>query len=140
MKSYNQFINESRNVNIEDDLSQKDLSQILYFKFSIEVRNSTKNEKNSIIQEFEKYFKISDEIRNYLFNGRPWAWTFDLHKSKSFNNIWFEYGVIASKDWGKGIKYMEDIITPKEFLSVGLSGVKEYIESGIGPEMKKYNM
>ena len=126
MKSYNQFINESRNINIDDDLSQKDLSQLLDFKFAIDIRNSTEDEKNNILKVFENYFNISDKIKKYLFGtddtyyGTPWAWTFDLHKS--FNNIWFDYGVITTRDWGKGVKYMEDIITPTEFLSVGLSG------------------
>lgn len=131
MKKYNQFINE-----MQSHSEIHSLFQFRDFEFAINVKNTTEDEKLGIIKEIEKYFEISDSVKKYLNTQYSWAWTFKIHNS--FDTNWIDFGIVTTGGWGSGVKYMEDIITPKEFLDVGLSGVKDYIE--MKNDTKKYNL
>jgi hypothetical protein len=132
VKSYNQFINERVGFgNLNSSLPEN-------FLFAIDARNCTDEEIDAVFEEFEKYVNLNDSIKKQLKGKyRPWAWRVQID-NRSELQIYIHD--ITTPNWGAGYKWMEDIITIKDFLTVGLENVKEYIESGIGPEMKKYNI
>jgi len=135
MKNYQKFINESheqfKGIN-------NDLRNIYFhnFKFAIDMRNKGIRETEEVFNEIRKYFDISDKDEYYLTNRLAWCWAFEI--SNSFNKASLYISEITVLGWGAGWKYMDDIITPKEFLNVGFKGVKEYIETK--SDMKKYNL
>ena len=139
MKTYLEFINESR---IERGGIINDTVPI-NFKFAIDTRYSTEDELNAVIAEFEKYAEISNLNKRYLMKGSygdrlPWAWHFEFHISFDHIHINLEVGIITTTNWGAGVKFMENIITVREFLNVGVKGVKEYIETK--SDMEKFNL
>jgi hypothetical protein len=128
---FENFVNEMQSAGTENRLPD--------FEFAIDIRNSTKEELNSTIKEFDSYsdyVKIDNYTRQYLLSNDSWALYIHIHNC--VGSMWIEYGRVTTPNWGAGIKYMEDIITIKEFLNVGLAGVKEYIE--LKKASDKYNL
>jgi len=108
-------------------------------EFAIDIRNASDEEIKLAIKEFEKYtnyVKINGlvaQIRKDLndkkqLTGRllPWAW--DIEICNRWGNKEIYYSSITTPGWGAGVKFMEDIITIKQFLEVGLAGVKDLVE------------
>ena len=135
MKSYKEFINENyHSTNLGKDLPE--------FKFAIDMRNSTAEEKDSILKELKKYFNINDKDDDSmlpLLSEDPWAWVFEIKKEwkpKIGKTLLCDF--VTTPNWGAGWDYMEYIITPKEFLNLGIEDVKDYIETK--SDADKYNL
>lgn len=134
MKNFNEFLNEMHSIS---KFSKLNTPLPINFKFSINAWYSTKEEKNEAIKEFEKYFDIEDHIKLYLLSDRyknP-VWNIELYErgnnqherhSVRFETVNFMNSIMLLND--------PDVITMKEFLKIGLEGIKEYIE------MKKNTM
>lgn len=129
MKTFGRFVNEIHSKNRLSD-----------FEFAIDIRDATKEELDNAIKEFEKYECImyNSEVMKWTEEARFACWAWHIELRNRYNELFIYFNGISTPNWGKGIKYMEDIITLKEFLNVGLAGVKEYIE--IKNSMNKYNL
>lgn len=115
------------------------------FEFAIDIRNSSEDDIKKANKEFEKYtdyVKINNNIKksalhSYLIQEQPsWAWHIKIENY--FDKKLIVYNGITTPNWGADVEWMEYIITLKEFLSVGLAGVKDYIE--LKKTTDKYNI
>lgn len=143
MKTYNQFLNEG--LQTISKLNRIEPSLPIDFKFSIDARNSTKDEKRLAIKEFEKYFHMDDHIKVYLHSDKyknP-VWNIELYESWGnsrherhsikFETIDFQYNYNAEM-----LENDSHNISIKEFLNVGLEGVENYLE--MKKNVSKYNL
>jgi len=126
MKNYIQFLNEVThyldNISISND-----------FEFIIDITNCTEEEIKKAFEEFEKYTKIDNWTKKYLVtkdaNAKPWAWRISIRFN--WRKSCIDFGIITTRGWGIGDgNIVDDRITLKEFLEVGLEGVKDYIKKG----------
>jgi predicted kinase len=155
---------------IESDgykILEKVSNELPDFEFAIDIRDGSVEDINNAINEFEKYtnyIKVNNFIANKLHRdcekaqlfwinnalrlgdvgqySLPWAWHIIISNSFGKKKI---HSPITTRFWGAGVEYMEDIITLKEFLNVGLAGVKDYIEMKreerkFNSDVKKYNL
>jgi len=138
MKNYNQFLNE-RTIQLLKNY------KLVPDEFAINVKNCTDFEKAEIISQIVKYFDIDDDDIKELTDKQryeiTWAWVFKTDNLSSSLTVSF----VTTPNWGAGIDYMSDIITGKEFLEVGLEGVKDLVllkkeERLMKINVKKYNL
>lgn len=128
MKNYNQFLNELRtHGKMNDNIP-------INFEFAINVKDSSDQEKMEILSELGKNFEIDDYIKNALLKGqsnKPWT-----KPSTWFINIWESCGNAGQRRLTLKFDPISttNIVTAKEFLEVGIEGVKIFIDS------KKYNI
>jgi len=130
MKKYINFINEMHST------GENNISIPIDFMFAIDVRNSTLLEKNNVIVELKKYFKIEDSVINFLIpkeHQRP-IWVIDIFKNTE-NKLKIHFNAI---NIGEYSYLVCDIITIKEFLTYGLTGIQNYIK--IKKDLEKYNL
>jgi len=150
MKNYNQFLNEDRRDNYWEldrveraNLQAKKTSIGKFnknlpeeYEFAIDVENGTKKELEKAIKEIEKFVEIDDYVKPFLLNNKKWcAWIIRIHAygPPNYKNLSITF------DWaGFSESIYEDIIPLKEFLNVGLEGVKDYFE--IQDNVNKYNL
>jgi hypothetical protein len=137
MKNYNQFLNE-RTIQLLKNY------KLVPEEFAINVKNCTDFEKKEIVSQISKYLDIDDDDMEELTDNQryeiPWAWVF---KIDNWNQINISF--VTTPNWGAGVDYMSDIITGKEFLEVGLEGVKDLVllkkeERLMKINVKKYNL
>lgn len=134
MKKYNQFINEY--ATFGDN-----------FIFAINIKNINYEDFDNIFKEIEKIFPDYKEygnnvnretLENILFTDKknfekPWALIFNVYKYiETIMRI--SISKVTTPNWGNGYEYMENILTPEEFLITGFDGVRALISG------KKYNL
>ena len=118
------------------------------FKFAVDIRNSTKLEINKAISNIIKQTDNLDDYIKVMYSStkiiRAWViktedYVVDNygHKNNVITFDWLEsiYDDVLSSNMGVD---ENNIITIKEFLDVGLEGVKKLIE--MKNKAKKYNL
>jgi len=133
------------------------------FKFAIDVSDAQYVDMDNALDEFEKYFEIQRSQKTYLKRSEhylkpgllppispgnePNFWLVNLSNSeKNFykpsidNSLFIQLNCIQKWkcEYGPPVKEAADIISIEDFLEVGLTGVKEYIN--FGKDVKKYNL
>jgi len=138
MKSYNQF-----KLNEIQSRGEENLNLPKNFEFIIDISEGSKEDIQRAFEEFEKYTKLDDYIKKILVEkdrqGYPWAWIITIRQQWYGTNygLCIQYGIITL---GK-INYSRDpknMITLKDFIAVGLEGVKEFVD--MQENIKKYNL
>ena len=113
------------------------VNELPNFEFAIDIRNSSEEEKKLVSDEFEKYTDYV-KVNNYFPSQTQETWAWHIIIENYYNKKEIRYNVIRTPNWGAGVEWMEYIITLKEFLNVGLAGVKDYIEMKKATD--KYNL
>lgn len=107
------------------------------FKFAINVKNSSDEEKLEILSELGKYFDIDNDMKNDCMRighkDRPWIWILNIWESWG-NAMQPRLSLSFSFIVTSNFIYENDVITAEEFLMVGIEGVKTLLDS------KKYNI
>jgi hypothetical protein len=113
-------------------------------EFAIDIRNASDAELRQASKEFEKYTNYV-KYKDFTSSDKtiPWAWHIEIDNKYGYKRMF--YSVIKTPGWGAGVEYMEDIITIKEFLNVGLKGVKDLVkqkkeERILKKDIDKYNL
>ena len=142
MKNYNQFLNEMQGYDKDIDLSLLPKN----FKFYIEIdRNDTKKQMDDAIEDIAKYFNVKPSVEKYLTENKPYYWSFNIQRtSKYLDGNWVDrliifFGIITTPNWFSKTEN-ENIISLKDFLFIGLKGIKEYFELNIVKNINKYNL
>jgi hypothetical protein len=137
MKNFLQFVNEMQGFGNRNILLPRD------FVFAIDIRNSTREEQELALVEFAKFTEIRDYVREYLLGdqkekiyGTINAWLIIV--SGGFSRVSITYSIVTTTGWVNGSSYKDKFITLKEFLTVGLPDVPEYIH--IKNDVNKYNL
>ena len=119
--------------------------RIKNYEFVIDVKNATDEDIELAFKEFGKYVEVSEYDKTHLTTKyNPWAWI--IRVFQSFGSIGIDFNIITTRDWGIGDGgKVDDRITIKEFIDVGLEGVEELINSGetyfkIKDNANKYNL
>jgi len=123
----------------------KAYENIRVFNFVIDVTNATDEDFKLAFKEFEKYIEVSDYNKKYLtIKNKPWAWMINFWES--FGRLSASFNIITSRNWGIGDGgEVDDRVTIKEFIEIGLNGIEEHIKSGktyikIKNTANKYNL
>lgn len=130
MKNYNQFLNEANHLD--------------NFIFAIDIRNTTNEDINKIIELAIEYFDNFLEYNQHQISDieryKPWCIVFNMYKNLSINGKQIRASLtkVTNPSFGTGYKYMEDIITAKEFLENGFHNIEEYIR--LKKTTDKYNL
>lgn len=129
MKNYNQFLNESNSLG--------------NFIFAINLKNATKEDIDKIfelaIEYFDDFLDYNTYTRKDIERYKPWAIVFSMYRIiPTDKKIRAALSIVTSPNWGAGYRYMEDIITAKEFLENGFHNIEEYIR--LKKVSDKYNL
>lgn len=121
-----------------------ELNSMDNFIFAINIKNATKEDIEKLYKMSSDYFYDFESFNDYNYfmyrinekKIKPWALVYNMYDS--INGINTSVSFIENTGWGKGYKYMDDIITLDEFFEVGFDNVEEYINTKSNAE--KFNL
>lgn len=120
MKKYKEFLNESNT-----------------FKFTIDIKHTTEDERNKVVEKLLKNFELSEDtiedlLRINEYDREVWAWIFYVSHSKMSKPSLY-CNLVTTPNF-----IVDNIITTKEFLEIKNEDLKDYIE--IKNNANKYNL